>query len=163
MFRRFRRSAFRLETRPQYALTVERPAFERFLAGAPLPPSALSWWREWLDEVGVLTRQGKRIGRVRVLSDPPTRYQEWGLWGTAWHIRAGEDIRYLPRRTADVLGIPMGDWWLFDDQQLVAMTFTPQGDIAGKMLITGPAVSDCCAWRDLAVRHAITAEAIAAA
>lgn len=163
MFRTFRLTASRLETQPAYAMTVERAAFARFLAGAPLPPGELPWWQSWLDDMRELTRRGKRISRVRIVDDPPTDYQRWEMWATRWHLQAGEDIRYLPRAMAGTLGIPAGDWWLFDDTRLVLMAFTSAGEIDGKTLVTDPEVIAAYQrWRDLAFRHAAPAEAIPA-
>lgn len=165
MFRIFRESAFHLETREFYAMTYERDAFQRFLDGQPLPPSGLPWWQAWLEEMKELTRQGKRIGRVRVLSEPPSDYQRWELWGTAWHIEAGEEIRYMSRRRAEQIGLALDyDWWLFDDERLIITRFTAAGEIAEKSLITDPGViARHREWRDLAVRNATTAEKFAAA
>jgi hypothetical protein len=165
MFRTFRESAFHLETREFYAMTYERDAFQRFLDGHPLPPSALPWWQAWLDEMQELALQGKRIERVRVLSEPPSDYQRWELWGTSWHVAVGEEIRYMPRRRAQQIGLPLDyDWWLFDDEQLIITRFSDAGEIAQKSLITDPGIiARHRAWRDLAVRNATTAEQFAAA
>ncbi len=161
----FERSAFRLETRDTYALGYERTDFERFLAGSPTPPPELDWWRPWLEQISRLTREGKRIGRVRVLAEPPSDYQRWELWAAPWHSRAGEQIRYIPRSRAGEIGLPLvHDWWLLDDDRLIIMKFTDAGEIAGKSLITDPTiVSTYRVWRDLAVRNATPAEEIAAA
>ena len=162
LFRTFRISAFRLETQPAYAMTIEREGFDRFLAGSPLPPAELPWWQSWLDDMAELTRQGKRIARVRFVDTPPTDYQRWEMWATRWHLEAGEDIRYLHRNTAHETGIPMGDWWLFDDTQLVLMGFTSDGEIDGKTLVTDTAtIRSYRMWRSVAIRHA-TAEHAAA-
>ena len=119
-------------------------------------------WQTWLDEMKELTSQGKKISRVRIVDDPPTGYQRWAMWTTRWHLEAGEDIRYLLRATARTLGIPAGDWWLFDDTSLVLMTFTSDGQPDGRTLVTDPAVvRKHHTWRALATRHAITAETIA--
>ena len=165
MFRTFRESAFHLETREFYAMTYERDAFQRFLDGRPLQPSGLPWWQAWLDEMRELARQGKRIRRVRVLSEPPSDYQRWELWGTSWHTEAGEEIRYMSRRRAEQIGLPLDhDWWVFDDERLIITRFTDAGEIAGKSLITDPAIiAPYLTWRDLAVRNATTAESFAAA
>lgn len=165
MFRTFRESAFHLETREHYAMTYERDAFQRFLDGRPLPPSGLPWWQAWLDQMRELTRQGKRIRRVRVLSEPPSDYQRWELWGTPWHIEVGEEIRYISRHRAEQIGLPLEyDWWLFDDERLIITRFTDAGEIASKELITDPGnVAPYRTWRDLAVRNATTAESFAAA
>lgn len=165
MFSTFRESAFRLETREQYAITSERDAFARFLGGHPLPPSELDWWQEWLNGMRELTRAGKRIGRVRVLSEPPSDYQRWEMWGTAWHAEAGEEIRYMSRLAALALSIPLdSDWWLFDDERLVIMKFTDEDEIDGQILVTEPPiVAEHRRLRDLATRHAAPAESFAAA
>jgi hypothetical protein len=153
-------AAFHLETQPWYRTSAtEEEAVAGFLAGNPRSPGEYPEWRSWLDEMRELTGQGKRISRVRVVDDPPTGYQRWAMWCTRWHAEAGEDIRYLPRATAGDLGIPSGDWWLFDDATLVVTAFTSDGQADGRTLITNPAlVGRYVAWRDTAVRHATAAE-----
>lgn len=165
LLRSFRRSAFRLETRDTYALSYEQADFEQFLAGTPTPPIELEWWRPWLNEIAQLTTDGKTVSRVRVLSEPPTDYQRWEMWAAPWHTRAGERIGYMPRSRAEQLGIPLlHDWWLLDDERVIAMWFTDTGEVSDRTLITEPgAVAWFCAWRDLAVQNATPAEEIAAA
>lgn len=164
LFRRFHSSAFRLETREYYAMSYEREAFHRFLKGHPQPPSALPWWQDWLNQMQELTHNGKRIGRVRIMSEPPTDYQRWEMWGTPFHVEVGEEIHYLSRSAALALHVPLDeDWWLFDDTRLVIMQYTSAGEIDGKTLITDPGViARYCGWRDLAVSHATTAGSFAA-
>ncbi len=157
------RSAFRLETRGAYVLGYERADFERFLAGSPVPPIELDWWRPWLDLVAQWTREGKTVSRVRVLAEPPTDYQRWMMWATPWCTRAGEDIRYMPRMTAERIGLSLGhDWWLLDDERVLVMHFTTAGEIDHKELITEPEpVARYRMWRDMATRNA--AENVSAA
>lgn len=161
----FRRTAFHMETRPFYVIPSEQPVLERFLTGTPEQPPDVGWWREWLSQVDSLTRQGKHVGRVRVLDEPPTDYQRWLLWAGPWHAAAGEDIRYIPRRRAGQAGLPLDhDWWLLDDEQVIRTRFTPGNAAREKTLITDPeAVAAYLAWRDTAVRYATAAEQIAAA
>ena len=160
--RGIKRSAFRLEAEDSYALDYEREAFDRFLAGSPVPPPELDWWQPWLSRVAQWAGEGKTVSRVRVLAEPPTAYQRWMLWTTPWCARAGEDIRYLPRSTAERIGLPLDDWWLLDDEQVIVMRFT-DGKIAGKVLITEPeAVAAYCLSRDIAIRNAALAESFAA-
>jgi hypothetical protein len=161
----FKRSAFHLETQPFYALSYERPDFERFLAGSPVPPSEVDWWKPWLDQITELTRQGKHVSRVRVLAEPPTDYQRWLRWADPWHAAAGEDIRYIPHSRAERIGLPLvNDWWLLDDERVIVTGFTEAGEIAAKWLITDPVViTPYRAWRDLAVRNATPAEQVTAA
>lgn len=164
LFHTFKQSAWRWEARTHYALDYEVADFQRFLAGTPAAPPEVSWWRPWLDDMQSLTRQGKRIGRVRVLAEPPSDYQRWEIWATPWHAAAGEAIAYMSRSRAQGLGLPLDDdWWLFDDERLLLMRFDASGRIAGKVLVTDPdIIVRHCAWRDVAVRNAISAEETAA-
>ncbi len=164
MVRTFRRSAFRFEARDSYALGYERADFEQFLAGSPVPPPEIDWWRPWLDRVTRWCQEGKTISRVRVLADPPTDYQRWMLWSDRWVTEAGEDIRYMPRRKAYEIGLPDADWWLLDDEQVIIMAFDDDGNPVQKTLVTEPdLITRYRRWRDLAIRNAIPAEQVAAA
>jgi hypothetical protein len=113
----------------------------------------------------LLTRQGKRRARVRVLDEPPTDYQRWLVWTSPWYAAVGEDIRYLTRSRAARIGLPLReDWWLLDDNRVIVMRFTEEGEIAGDVLITDPAaVASYRTWRDLAIAHAIPATQLPAA
>jgi len=164
LLRTFERTAFRLEVQPAYAVSAEQADLDLYLAGTPRRPDEADWFRPWLEQVRRLTAQGKRISRVRVQAEPPTGYQKWERWAGTWNIAAGEDIRYMPRSTAERIGLPLAaDWWLLDDDRLILMQFTGQGEIAGRELVAGAAaVAPYRTWRDLAVSHA-TAEQIAAA
>jgi hypothetical protein len=161
----FTTSAFRLETRDHYALGMEQAAYQQFLDGHPQPPSEVGWWQDWLDQIRQQARDGKTISRVRVLAEPPTRYQQWEQWTDPWHADAGERILYLPRSRAEAIALPLAcDWWLLDEQRLITMQFTPDGEIAGKELHTDPGtITTYLTWRDLAVRNATPAEANTAA
>jgi hypothetical protein len=159
------RSAFRLETRPAYKLDIEQADFDRFLAGRPVPPPECDWWQPSLARTRRQTSEGKAIGRVRIVEEPPTPYQRWLLWSTPWLAEAGEDIRYLPRSRARAIGLALDcDWWLLDDSRLILMRFTDAGEVAGKELITGPeAIASYLNWRHLAVRNGIAAGELTAA
>lgn len=161
----FRQSAFRLETRDTYALGYEQADFEQFLAGTPVPPPELGWWRPWLDEIARLTAEGKTVSRVRILAEPPSDYQRWEMWAARWHSQAGERIGYMTRAHAEQAGLPLPhDWWLLDDERVITMRFTDSGDIGRRELITEPGtVARFREWRDLAVQNATPAEEIAAA
>lgn len=161
---RIGRTAFRWEAQPAYALGYEAETFARFLAGSPVPPPELGWWRPWLDQITRMTAEGKQFSRVRVVDEPPSDYQRWMIWTGRWNIEAGERISYLPRSMARQLAIPMGyDWWLLDDERLIMMRYTESGEIAGKELITDAGViARHLGWRDLAVLNAMSAEAAAA-
>jgi hypothetical protein len=155
--RSFGRSAFRVEAQPSYALTDERADFGQFLAGSPTPPPQMAWYRPWVDQVAKWIGEGKTIGRVRVLAEPPTDYQRWLLWGAPWFASIGEDIRYMNRSTALRIGLPPTDWWLLDDERVIVMHFTADGQINGKELVTDmESVASYRALRDLAIENSST-------
>jgi hypothetical protein len=97
----------------------------------------VAWWGPWLERIASMTREGRSIGRVRILAEPPTGYQRWELWAARWHAEAGEDIRYLSRSVAARIGLPAcPDWWLLDGERLIIMKFSDAGEIDGKWLVT---------------------------
>lgn len=165
MFGTCHTSAWRLEA-GSYKLGYEAPELERFMAGNPVPPPDVSWWRPWLDRVRGFKEQGKQIGRVRIDDVPLSAYQRWQHWAEPWHTDAGEDIRHMPRPRAVAIGLPSYDFWLFDDDRLVLMLYDAAGEIAGRVLIerkdASNVVAQHCAWRDLAVSNATLAEVVAA-
>ena len=142
-------TAFRMEDQTQ-PLAFEQDAYERYLTGSPPAPREWAEWQGWLDRVREMTVHGRIISRVAIISDPPTPYQRWRIWGARWHREAGEAIRFLPCGEAAALGITRPcNWWLFDDKQAVTSVGTSQ-----MRLITGTAVRAFCRSRDVAVRHA---------
>jgi len=165
LLRSFKRSAFRFEMQHTYALTYEQADFDRFLAGEPVPPPELDWWQPWLEEIKRLTTEGKTISRVRVLDEPPTDYQRWEMWAARWHAEAGERIGYVTRSRVRTLPLPLPhDWWLLDDERVIVMRFSDDGSIRERITVTDRTlVARYIEWRDLAVRIATPAEAIAAA
>lgn len=159
------RDAFHLETRDSYALGYEAADFERFLAGEPVPPPELDWWRPWLDRIAQFTSEGKTVRRVRILAEPPSTYQRWLMWADPWHAEVGERIGYLKRSRVRSLPLPLPyDWWLLDDERLIVMRFTDDGEIKEKILTNDRTLLvRHREWRDLAVAVATPAEVIAAA
>ncbi len=53
-----------------------------------------------------------RIRRVRVVSEPLPEYPRWQHACTDINIKAGEDIRWLPRTKAAGLLLPGADCWV---------------------------------------------------
>lgn len=154
----FKHTAFRLELQRAYAEPDEHDTVARFLAGEPQPPTEVPGLRAWFAQVAEQTRQGKRIERVRVHTDPPTDYQQWERWIGAWNSQAGETIRYMTWERAHQVGllpaVGTTDWWLLDSVRLLVMTFDNQGRRINNELVTDPyRVVQACAWRDLAIHY----------
>jgi hypothetical protein len=157
--RTFRTSAFRLEAQPGYVLDYERPVFEGWLAGMAVPPPEVDWWAPWLHRVAGWTAEGKTIGRVRVLAEPPTTYQRWLMWAAPWHAEVGEKLRYMPRGRAEQIRLPLAaDWWLLDDERVIVLRFNGQGEAVSRTLVTDPEdVAGYCGLRDVAIGNSAMA------
>ena len=149
----FEHTAFRLETRERYLDDEEREPVRRFLAGEP-PDDA--WFMDWYDAVRQLTAEGRRMERVRVVSEPHSDYTRFGIdLASRLKVPSGEDIRYLPRDRARELGLPDEDFWLLDSSRVLVLHF--DGDVLlGAELVTDAAeVVRRAYWRDVAWHHAI--------
>lgn len=66
-------------------------------------------------------------------------YREWT------DIKAGEDVRWLPRRQASGLALPGNDFWLFDGTSVLFNHFAGDGEMTGEELVTAPATVELCA------------------
>jgi hypothetical protein len=147
----FEHTAWRLETRREYAADQATEEYQRFLKGIVPPRDAGG---PWFINARAQTAQGKRIERVRLLDEPPSDGQRYLLATTPDNLAAGEDIRYLRRATAEDLGLPDFDFWLFDSLILARFNWT---NASRRMeLTTDPAaVVAACQARDAAWHHAI--------
>jgi hypothetical protein len=104
------------------------------------------------------TAAGKMFRRARIISEPVTDYIRYEWEGAGPNIEAGEEIKWLPRRSASAIALPGNDFWLFDDATVVFTVFTGEGDVFERQLTTDPAVVQLChsafeaVW-SLAIRH----------
>jgi hypothetical protein len=149
----FEHTAFRLETRERYVDDEEHEPLRRFLSGEPPDDE---WFMDWYDVIAGFAASGKRIERVRVVSEPPSDYTRFGIdLARRLNVPAGEDIRYLPRPRVETLGLPDEDFWLLDSSRLLSLHF--DGDLLlGAELITDPAaVVQRARWRDAAWHYAV--------
>ena len=117
----FERSAFRLETLPQYDVPQEAEVLARFKRGEPvnLPDD-----HPWLARVRQHCGAGKVMRRVRVVSYPLTDYLRMELSWYPKSVAAGEDIRITETQLT-------GDFWLFDERTVVVLHYDPEGRFTG--------------------------------
>ncbi|MFE3485069.1 DUF6879 family protein [Streptomyces griseus] len=157
LFRDFKHTAFRLETRRGYASDHNSPKWARWKNGADLTAEPETGWHE---NVRQQTQQGKRFERVRLVDEPLTEGQQFLLASGHRNIAAGEDIRNLPRTHAQQLGLPDHDFWLFDSRTVARFVFDENDTTLGVIVTEDPAeVAAACQARDAAWHHAIrTAE-----
>ncbi|MGW0805284.1 DUF6879 family protein [Nonomuraea sp. NPDC002799] len=154
LFADFKHSAFRLEGRDRYHAPDEKERIRRFLSGEGYDVAsrlAAPWWQM----IREATSNGKRVQRVRVVTEPHGDYTRYALAGARINIDGGEEIRYMARHRAVELGLPEHDYWLFDDRLVAWMHFDDQDAFLGVELIGEPAaVEQHLAWQAMAWEHA---------
>jgi hypothetical protein len=137
----FRREAIHLETRDTYGTAVELPHMAKLLAGEP---DDLEWLQGWCRTLRRAVREGKTARRARIVSEPLSEYQRWSYSIAQPMVDAGEDIRWVPRRLVSAVAIPGNDFYLFDDNIAVFLTYTEDGLSAGVYSSSDPADIRLC-------------------
>ena len=156
LFREFRHTAWRLETRRGYASDRRSAKWQHWQAGQDIAAEASTW----LENVVEQTAAGKRFERVRIVDEPATKGQQFLLASAPGNVRAGEDIRHLTRADAERLRLPDFDFWLFDSKTLARFAFDDDDTTLGVYVTEDPAeVLAACQARDAAWHQAVpTAE-----
>jgi hypothetical protein len=148
-----RRRAFHLELRDTYNVESEDEPFRRWRDGEP---DDYAWHAEWASFVRQATAAGVQVQRVRLASIPHTDYIRWGLDVSPLNIKAGEDIRYLPRHLASNIELPQEDFSLLDDDLLILSVFSADGRTGGFARSTSPELlRQCIAVRDQVWKRAV--------
>ena len=152
LFDAFTKSAWRLEIQGTYDEPEEREPLRRFLTGES---DDLAWMTDWFDWVAELTAAGRRIGRVRVLTEPLTDYLRFELSFTGQAVDAGEDIRLLAANDARKLQLPREDFWFFDDRLIAVLLFGDTGVTAAEVIDDPSEVNRYRAVQQLALSAAV--------
>ncbi|MFF3007034.1 DUF6879 family protein [Kitasatospora sp. NPDC057940] len=131
LLRSARYSAVHLEMRDAYGVPDESEAVERFrvTGESDLDPES-DYWRDWTAMLREATARGVVIRRARIVSEPVTLYTRYLHAMTPVNIAAGEDVRWLPRRSASDMALPGNDFWVFDAHAVRFNHFTGDGDWA---------------------------------
>ena len=139
LFTAFSTSAFRLEARDRYHAPEEQERLARYLAGHGYDAAsrrATPWWQL----IHAATGSGKRVERVRIVTEPHTEYTRYALVGAAVNIDGGEHVHYLDRVHARALELPDHDYWLFDDKVVALMHFGENDMFLGAEIRNEPEV-----------------------
>ncbi len=141
-FLSFTKSAFRLETLPEYKVDYEENLIADYIAGKEVEykNEHIDWW---LDLVQDRTAKSMNFERVHVVSEPLTDYLRFKL-GVAYPktSAAGERIRLITEDNFDdicdedefdTVFNRWGalDFWLFDDSRLFIMDYADDGTWLG--------------------------------
>ncbi|GGZ25879.1 hypothetical protein GCM10010387_19330 [Streptomyces inusitatus] len=148
LFESFESDAFHLELRDDYSVPDEDGPYASWLRGESVDNS---YMEPWLAMVRQVTRRGRTVRRVRVVTEPHTPYIQWEYATTPVNVEAGERIRWISRVALSRHALPVGgnDWWLFDDKILAVGHFDEDGRVLGSELIDDPsAVAQCAHIRD---------------
>jgi Family of unknown function (DUF6879) len=90
------------------------PGFVRWLADGDTSYD----WDDWIEPVSAAVERGVRMRRLRIVSEPVSDYIRWEHAINYGNIKAGEELRWLPRRHAYDLMVPVADFWMFDHRLL---------------------------------------------
>ncbi|MGH3695657.1 MAG: DUF6879 family protein [Pseudonocardiaceae bacterium] len=149
-----------LEMRDVYATDVEKDRFATWCRGEPLDPDAeAAWWLPWFELMKDITSSGVTLRRLRIVSEPVTDYIRFEWLDTAQLVRAGEDVRWLPRRNASALLLPGNDFWMFDRETVAFTHFSGDGHVLDREMTTDSTIIAACvtafedAWK-IAIPHA---------
>jgi hypothetical protein len=150
----FTRSAWRLEALPAYGTAESDPSFAAWLAASgqlsPLrerPPKVT-----WMDGVRKAVAEGKRLGRVRLLRQPRSHYEDYELATYPENVEAGEDVRIAEVDQHPELAQLDRDFWLLDDELALVMDYDSEGRFLGLKPTRDPAaLSAYRRQRDLAL------------
>jgi hypothetical protein len=151
-----RREIFRLETLPVYTVPEEEKALAAFLRGESLPvrtPETSSW----IGRLAETSAKGVRLYRVHIVDLPLTDYLRYELASYPDSTAVGMET-YIAERAGhpDLAGLDE-DYWMFDEQHVVVMTYDPEGRPLGP--VPGKDVERYVAWRDVAMAHAVPLDA----
>jgi hypothetical protein len=160
LFDTFESTALRLETQPSYLVEAEQEEFTQFLATGAVVDDDPD--RRWRRQMRAARDSGRRVARVRFISEPLGDYQRYLFACNRFNDEDGEDIRYLTYRRAAELGLPRIDFWLFDDRTVLMMNFDDRGRPLDKELIEDDQVhaERARAWIALALEHAVPYRAL---
>jgi hypothetical protein len=100
---------------------------------------------------------GKTLRRLRVVSEPVTDYIRFEWLDAAQLVRAGEDVRWLPRRNTSRLLLPGNYFWMFDRETVAFTHFSGNGHVLDREMTTDSNVVEACeafeeAWK-IAIPH----------
>ncbi|MFJ9821859.1 DUF6879 family protein [Streptomyces sp. NPDC101151] len=160
LFRTFEYTAWHLETRGGYASDREDLGFDEFLRTGEAPMDLDS---DWCTNIRRQTDNGKCVGRVRVVDDPPTDGQRFLLSYARTNAATGEDVRNVWRKDAVRAHLGDEDFWVFDSRLVVVLHFDDQDVLGDLEVITEPAaVLGYCQIRDAAVHLSVPYDEFAA-
>lgn len=143
------RSAFRLETLPQYLVPQEQETFAAWRAGHPKPRTPET--SPWLAQLQEDTARGFRWYRVHILDLPLSEYTRYELYSYQASQKAGQETYVVDRSVHADLEHLREDFWLYDDEVAVRMVYDEEGHFLHPELIDD--IAPYRQMRDTSMRH----------
>jgi hypothetical protein len=160
LFEKFKHSAWRLETRRRYASDEATDTYAQFVETGDVTWDMDTWYCRTIRSQ---TADGKTVGRVRIVDNPPTTGQRYLMVNAERNTELGEDIRNLWRPDAEELHLGDDDFWIFDSRLVARLNFDDDDNLVDVELITEPAeVVRYSVLRDAALHHAVPCKRFAA-
>jgi len=131
-FTNFSKSAFRLETFPEYRVGgADAELYNKFSQGEPWQGPI---FEDWARLIASHTTAGREFVVARVLSEPLSNYLRFEIeWGYCYFSTVGQDTRIILPSRLDTLFLPSAtfDYWMFDDNKVVFMEYGSDGSYKG--------------------------------
>ncbi|MDT9690224.1 hypothetical protein Q5762_18130, partial [Streptomyces sp. P9(2023)] len=142
-----------LETLPQYLVPQEAEEFAAFREGRLVPYTGSSY----AERVSRQRAEGKRNGRVHIVTQPLSDYLRFEFRYYGVHVLAGDEIRIL-----DVTDRPnplegVQDFWMFDLAEVVLMNYEADGAQISREVFEGD-VSPFVEYQRIAVAESVPFE-----
>jgi hypothetical protein len=154
----FTQSAWRLEALPATGTADSDPSFAAWLAAdGQLPPLQDRPPKiAWMNAVRKAVAEGKRLGRVRLLRQPRSPYEDYELATYPENVEAGEDVQIADIDQHPELAKLNRDFWLLDDELVLVMDYDSEGRFLSLKPTRDPgALNMYRRQRDLALAYSV--------
>ena len=126
---------FRLEALPEYDVSEDREAFEKWKNG----DNKFTEYEGWFNLLKAAAEKGMSVQRVRVVRSPSEYLKyEIDLWKVSRNF--GEQAMFLEeekyQKIFQEFGLESKDFWLFDDKLLIVFHYDQKGSLVEEELIT---------------------------
>lgn len=141
LFSKFKKEAFRLELLDCYQVPGEWEQFHLYLDGKTRPDDPEYW--EYCDNLRRSISSGKSFKRVHVVPKKLTPYLKFEIeWYYLSRLDAGEEIYLIEltqyKRILNEASFWPRDFWLFDNQAVVELTYDSEGHFLRETVIDTP-------------------------
>lgn len=129
LFDIFKYNAYRVESLPNYKVNSEEKDYINFINGYPVKYGD----KDWINNLTQWKKEGKKIKRIRVISEELTLYEKYEFYCYHENFLAGEEIKILPRNIYETLvnKNDQFDFWILDEQYMCKLNYALDGTFLG--------------------------------